>query len=164
MHYLSYLSWTGNKNATLEIASKPVGNHCLNLMQKAQEEYIYQRTAADTSCLVGLELTHLGSLEVMKALQAKSQVNENGCKSNATAECKKAALNFIGFITDKVDDRKLRSCYDPTRITPGYYESFYQAIESQDPKSNFYHPYTEAFISSCKLWYQKILFNNTVSK
>lgn len=119
-------------------------------MQKAQEAYIFYRTLTDTSCFVGLELTHLGSLEVSTELQAKSQADKNGCKSNATVECKKAATDFICFITDKVEDEELRSCYDRTRITPGYYESFYQAIESQDPNSHLYYPYNEAFISSCK--------------
>ena len=94
-------------------------------MQKAQEAYIFYRTLTDTTCFLGLELTHLGSLEVTTALQAKSQGDENGCKLNATVECKKAATDFIGFITDKVEDEELRGCYDHTRITPGYYESFY---------------------------------------
>ena len=115
------------ESANLEFSSKPVNNDCLNKMRKAQENFHSKRTKAGKLCGYFSWDKFLGtsgrisfeSWDDKKMLQSKSQLNENGCKPNATEECKVAFLDYMSTLSDLFDNDDLKSCYNPIMIPEG---------------------------------------------
>ena len=91
------------ESANVEFSLKPVNNECLNKMQKAQENFHSKRAQAGKLCgyyswdkfLATSGHIRFDSWDDKRVLKSKSQLNQDGCKSNATEGCRVAFLDYI---------------------------------------------------------------------
>ena len=173
--FFGHLLLLEGESATLEFSSKPVNNECLNKMQKAQENFHSKRTQAGKLCGYFswdkfLATAGFVSLKARKLLKPKSQLNKDGCKPNATEECKEAFLNYISTLSDLVDNDDLKSCYNPIMVAEGPGDNrfndflFFTKAAEYDYKNydfidydvvlsmkDYLKPYFDKWTSSCQL-------------
>ena len=89
-------------------------------MQKAQEKYFSVRASVSRFCghanaglSAKLEQTE-GKYEDRRQIldsRSEAQIDWNGCKLNATKECKASALDYVAYLSNVVNDDKLKNCY-----------------------------------------------------
>ena len=96
-------------------------------MQKAQENFHSKRAQAGKLCgyyswdkfLATSGHIRFDSWDDKRVLKSKSQLNQDGCKSNATEGCRVAFLDYISTLSDLSDNEDLKSCYNPSMIPEG---------------------------------------------
>ena len=163
------------ESATLEFSREAVSNQCLKEMQKAQENFHSIRSKAGKVCgyfnwgkFIGTEV-HI-DYEATRLLRKMSEVNKDGCKPNATVECKAAFLDYMATVSDLVDNDDLKSCYNPILIGMGpgdnrfddfliftkAYEYDYKNYDLIDydvtvTMKEYLKPYFEKWESTCKI-------------
>ena len=86
-------------------------------MQTAQEKYFSVRASVSRYCgyanaglSAKLEQTDWKHEARWKA-HSEAQIDWNGCKSNATKECKASVLDYVADLSSFVNDDRLKSCY-----------------------------------------------------
>ena len=85
-------------------------------MQTAQEKYFSVRASVSRFCGYAnaglgakLEQTNM-KYDRREILESEAQIDWNGCKSNATEECKAKALDYVAVLSNVIYDDKLKSC------------------------------------------------------
>ena len=113
------------ETAHLEYSSKPVSGRCLNLMQETQENFHFKRDSVAENC-AELEIETLNAKYYeIDSLRALSQLQWGRCNSNVTHECIKAYHDFLTYSSDLVDNKELKSCYNPKMIEKHLKENGY---------------------------------------
>ena len=86
-------------------------------MQTAQEKYFSVRASVSRYCgyanaglSAKLEQTDWKHEARWKA-HSEAQIDWNGCKSNATEECKASVLDYVAGLSNFVNDDRIKSCY-----------------------------------------------------
>ena len=89
-------------------------------MQTTQEKYFSVRASVSRFCghanaglFAKLEETE-GNWEwnrKWEILDSEAQIDWNGCKLNATIECKATAFDYVAVLSNVLNDDKLKNCY-----------------------------------------------------
>ena len=89
-------------------------NNCLKLMQKTQEDYLMKRTIASKLCSCQIEYQGWSPEKYKIAFdcQLDDDIEGVSCKTNATNECKAAAIDFYTTAIGIASDPKLENCID----------------------------------------------------
>jgi len=88
------------------------------LMQETQENYHFKRDLVAKNCAeVEIEPLKFKSYFFSPdSLRQRSQLQWRRCKPNVTYECITAYHDFLTFASHLVDNKPLKSCYDPKMI------------------------------------------------
>ena len=116
MRHSSLFQFSAEETGHLEFSSKAVSGRCLSLMQETQENFHFKRDLVAKNCEeVNIEPLNAKYYE-KDSLRARSQLQWGRCKPNVTYECITAYHDFLTFASHLVDNKPLKSCYDPKMI------------------------------------------------
>ena len=103
-----------------------MSGRCLSLMLETQENFHFKRDLVAKNCEeVNIEPLHAKYYE-KDSLRARSQLQWGQCKSNVTTECVNAYHDFLTFSSHLVDNKELKSCYNPQMIERHLIENGYR--------------------------------------
>lgn len=144
------------EGAHLDFSSEVASNQCLNLLQKANENYHAKRALVDEFCFLGRE-NMIPVIPMTSSFweASKSQYGENGCLPNATTECKLALPDYFHSLWDKVIDDDLNKCSNTSMIgtSPRYRENdflFWRVIAGTSKSKDYLETSIDIVTKSCQ--------------
>ena len=163
LHNVLYID-TDNERPKLPYLFKDDDKQCLNLIQKAQENFHLKETLVTNVC--SCELEQQGWNRNVTNSLFNCQINidkyDTFCKSDATEECKDGVLDFTATVREIVYDEKIKNCINTSMIGNNrlYNNDFLQFIEMKydiewkygrrKPKGNTFETLFEKIETSCK--------------